>query len=78
MIIEISKSKISEILTKKGTPDEFFIDTKSIGILCIEMKDFFDPVTQVKELKTIAGNMFGKKVKWDNTLSVNEIRLSFI
>ncbi len=78
MIIKINKFKMSKIFIEKGTPDVFFINPKSIGSLCIEMKDFFDPTTRVKELKTLAGSMFGKKVKWDNTLNVNEIRLSFI
>jgi hypothetical protein len=32
---------MSKIFIEKGTPDVFFINTKSIGILCIEMKDFF-------------------------------------
>lgn len=69
----INKENINSHLRRHGTPKHFEINQSSVGQLCIEMPDFFDPVTNKVFGDSLAGNLFGKKVLWNKKLTNNVI-----
>ena len=52
-ILKINKNLIKQILDEFGTPFQFELCDNSLGSLCMEMGDFFDPETKKRNSKDV-------------------------
>lgn len=77
-ILKINKNLIKQILEEFGTPFQFELHDNSLGLLYMEMDSFFDPETKKRNLKDSLGRMFGKKIKPNNSLSINIIKFCYL
>lgn len=76
-IIKINKNLIKQILEKFGAPSQFELHNNSLNLLYTEMGDFFDLVTKKRNLKDVFGYMFGKRIKRNDSLPINTIKVCY-
>ena len=77
-IVKINKNLIRQTLETFGIPTRFELHNDSLSLLRMKMGDFFDPETRKKDLRGSFGNMFGKKVKCNNSLPANIIKFCYL